>query len=79
MRYLPLDEAGWTAQPKTNLFTERLGEDSSAPVVLPHDCVITTERSASGDPATAFFPGGVFEYKTTLGLTDEDRAGVARI
>jgi hypothetical protein len=75
VRYLPLDDAGWTAQPKTNLFTERWGGDNSIPVVLPHDSMITTERSPAGDPATAFFPGGVFEYKTTLDITEEDRAG----
>jgi beta-galactosidase len=75
MRYIALDDAGWTAQPKTNLFTERWGEDASVRVVLPHDNVITTERSPSGDPATAYFPGGVFEYKTTLDITKEDRGG----
>ena len=43
------------------------------PIVLPHDAMITNQRSASESPATAYFPGGVWEYRRRLSA-DERRS-----
>ncbi|MGP0031610.1 MAG: glycoside hydrolase family 2 TIM barrel-domain containing protein [Acidimicrobiales bacterium] len=74
MRRTSLDD-GWTVSQKTNRFAERmgLGPEPTA-VTLPHDAMIGTERSPSGNPASAYFPGGTWEYRRTL-AAPSDGAG----
>jgi beta-galactosidase len=68
---------GWSVRRKTNRFTERMGTGPDAePVTLPHDALIGAPRSPSGDPATAFFPAGTWEYLRTLELP-RDEAGTS--
>jgi beta-galactosidase len=66
---------GWTVRQKENPFAERFGTvPDPIPVTLPHDAMINTERSPSASPATAFFPGGAWEYRRQLELP-ADAAG----
>ncbi|MFK4852111.1 DUF4982 domain-containing protein [Microbacterium sp. LTA6] len=59
----------WTYRPKTSIFADAHGQSSpGVPVHLPHDAIISLERHADAPSgaAGAFFPGGAFEYRTTL-------------
>ncbi len=68
---------GWTVRPKTNHFAERLGTGPEPqPVTLPHDAMIATPRTPEAGPANAYFPGGCWEYRTTL-AAPADQAGTA--
>lgn len=61
--------ANWTYRPKTSIFADAHGQSSpGVPVHLPHDAIISLERHADAPSgaAGAFFPGGAFEYRTTL-------------
>jgi beta-galactosidase len=73
MRRTPFT-AGWQSRPKTNPFAELTGD---APpwqaVTLPHDATLGRERSAQHGAASGYFPGGVFEYRTTLAAPAEWR------
>ncbi len=63
----------WSFRPKTNRFTEMMVRPPKPdPVTLPHDALITAERSPSGDPASAYFPSGTWEYQRMLQLPLED-------
>ncbi len=75
MRRIRLND-GWTVRRKeANPFAEKFGTVSDpAPVTLPHDAMIITERSPSSTPATAYFPGGTWEYRRVLDLP-ADAAG----
>ena len=65
----------WTVRQKTNRFAERMGQGvEPEAVTLPHDALIGTERSPSGSPASAYFPGGVWEYRRTFELGLQDAA-----
>jgi beta-galactosidase len=58
---------GWTVQPRSNAFEERLGQGAAGtPVTLPHDAMVSSARSASGRAATGFFGGGEWEYRRIL-------------
>ena len=64
---------GWTVRPKINRFTEMMVKPPRPdPVTLPHDALITAERSPSRHAASAFFPSGTWEYQNTLQLPLED-------
>src|SRR5205085_9499589 len=41
-------------------------------VTLPHDALLSTERSPSAAPANAYFTGGKWEYRKHLDLPAED-------
>ena len=72
MRRSPLND-GWTVRPKTNRFTEMMVRPPRPdPVTLPHDALITAERSPSGDASSGYFPSGTWEYQRTLQLPLED-------
>jgi beta-galactosidase len=63
----------WTVRQKTNRFAERMGLGAEPDsVTLPHDALLGAERSPSGSPASAYFPGGVWEYRRSLVLAPED-------
>ncbi len=66
MRRRLLDD-GWEVRPKVHVFAELQGAAQPwAPVSLPHDAMIATERTASAGPANAFFPPSAWEYRRTL-------------
>lgn len=68
---------GWAFRRKVSAFQE-LGGSAGAEwqdVTLPHDAVIGLERDP-GTPrgeTTGWFPGGAFEYRTSLQIDDADR------
>uniref|UniRef100_A0AAU1ZWS3 DUF4982 domain-containing protein n=1 Tax=Streptomyces sp. NBC_00093 TaxID=2975649 RepID=A0AAU1ZWS3_9ACTN len=71
---------GWQARPKVNPFAELSGTKVPfRPVTLPHDAMIERERAAPGGEVTmeggagAYFPGGVYEYRKTFAVPEEDR------
>src|SRR5205823_1348548 len=60
---------GWEVRPKANRMDELSGEAAEwAPVTLPHDAMIGTERSPAAAGANAYFPGGVWEYQKRFEL-----------
>jgi beta-galactosidase len=70
---------GWQFRPKANRFAELSGASAPfRPVALPHDAMIEQDRVAPDDEtstegaAGAYFPGGVFEYRKTFSVPDED-------
>ena len=73
MRRTPFND-GWTVGTKSNSFAEMIAGSGSAPlqVTLPHDAMITTERSPAGRAATAYFPAGSWEYKKSFELSPSD-------
>jgi beta-galactosidase len=63
---------GWQFRQKANPFAELAG--ATAPyqdVRLPHDAMIGRDRSPGLEPATAYFPGGVYQYRKRF--TDPER------
>jgi beta-galactosidase len=69
MRY----NEGWNVRPKVNRFAELGGMAADwEPVTLPHDAMIGTSRSPAANGANAYFPGGVWEYSTTLDRASDD-------
>ncbi len=65
---------GWIVRPKTSIFAQlRAGAGSDKPITLPHDAVITEERSPDAAGAQAFFRGGTFEYLKQFEAPDEWR------
>ncbi|MFI7669517.1 glycoside hydrolase family 2 TIM barrel-domain containing protein [Nocardia sp. NPDC049526] len=70
----------WQSRPKVNPFAELGGEVAPYhPVTLPHDAMITQTRVAPSGAVTreggasAFFPGGVFEYRKDFFVPQEHR------
>jgi beta-galactosidase len=70
---------GWEFRPKASSFAE-LGRGAAPyqPVTLPHDAMIGQQRVAPDGAVTdgganAYFPGGVFEYRKTFFVPEEDR------
>lgn len=66
---------GWQVRPAVNPFAELTGTANGyRPVALPHDAMIGQERTDSPEVgATAFFPGGVFEYRKSFFVPEEQR------
>jgi beta-galactosidase len=55
---------GWQFREKVNPFAELAGTATPyQDVRLPHDAMIGRDRSPDLEPATAFFPGGVYQYR----------------
>ena len=70
---------GWEFRPKVSSFAE-LGRGGAPwrPVTLPHDAMIGQQRVAPvgamlDGGASAYFPGGVFEYRKTFFVPEEHR------
>ena len=74
MRRTPFND-GWTVGTKSNSFVEMIVGSGSAPlqVTLPHDAMITTERSPAGRAADGVFSGGSWEYKKSFELSPTTR------
>lgn len=70
----PFDD-GWSYRPKTSPFLELAGATVRwTEVTVPHDALIGTRRGPDrGDAASAFYAGGVFEYRKRLHLTPQQR------
>jgi beta-galactosidase len=65
---------GWEFRPRGNPFQEGFREHAPwVGVHLPHDALIDAERHPDHGPASGYFPGGAFEYRTTLAVPTEWR------
>ncbi|MFF3372279.1 glycoside hydrolase family 2 TIM barrel-domain containing protein [Streptomyces sp. NPDC002680] len=70
---------GWQVRPKVNPFAELSGHVVPfRPVTLPHDAMIEQRRAVPDEvtmegAAGAYFPGGVFEYRKTFAVPEEQR------
>jgi beta-galactosidase len=73
MRRTPFND-GWTVGPKANSFMEMIAGSGSEParVTLPHDAMIGTERSPALRAATAFYPGGSWEYTKSFEVSPDE-------
>jgi beta-galactosidase len=69
---------GWQFREKVNPFAELSGTSIPyADIRLPHDAMLGRDRCADLTPATAYFPGGVYQYRksfTRPGHPDGGRA-----
>ncbi|MGH8954583.1 MAG: glycoside hydrolase family 2 TIM barrel-domain containing protein [Microbacterium sp.] len=68
--------SGWTVGPQVSVFNKLMGPSQAQPVTLPHDALISQERSASHRGGGAFFPSAAFEYRKSFDVPAEwrDRA-----
>jgi hypothetical protein len=58
---------GWEVRPKADRFAELTGGAAPwAPVTLPHDAMLATERREDAGPANGYFPAGRWEYRRTF-------------
>ena len=67
---------GWSVKPKAAGFFDIVASRSGGtPVTLPHDAMITMDRSAVGTDgsSTGYFPGGTVEYTRTLDVPEDWR------
>src|SRR5436309_1857625 len=65
---------GWSVRTKPSVFAELAGLTAEAvPVTLPHDAIITHDRSPEQDAGRAYFPGGRFEYSKNFDVPEEWR------
>ena len=70
MRRTPLNDH-WLVRPKVNRFAELFGAlPEWEPATLPHDAMITGERSPSAGAASGYFVGGNWEYRRSLDVSD---------
>ncbi|MEV0555161.1 glycoside hydrolase family 2 TIM barrel-domain containing protein [Streptomyces sp. NPDC050597] len=64
---------GWEFGPKANQFAELSGGTTPyRPVPVPHDAMLSRQRTADGNSAGAYFPGGAYEYRKTFHVPAED-------
>jgi beta-galactosidase len=65
----------WQFRHKVNPFAELAGTAAPfEPVTVPHDAMIGRDREATADgAATAYFPGGAYEYRKTFNVPEEHR------
>jgi beta-galactosidase/beta-glucuronidase len=69
---------GWQFREKVSPFAELSG--TVAPyrdIRLPHDAMIGRDRSPSLSPATAYFPGGVYQYRKSFTRPEHPDGGRA--
>ena len=65
---------GWEFRLKANSFLELRGMASPfQPVTLPHDAMIGRERDPAAGGASAYFPGGVYEYGRSFAVPEDYR------
>jgi hypothetical protein len=73
VRRTPLT-AGWQTRRKANPFAELTGgADPWQAVTLPHDATLGQPRAPEHGAASGYFPGGAYEYRTTLAAPPEWR------
>ena len=71
MRRTPFT-SGWHVRPHANSFAELVGAAAPwQPVTLPHDATLAQPRDAAHGAGSAYFPGGVYEYRTTFDVPAE--------
>lgn len=71
---------GWEFRPKVNHFAEISGESEPyRQVTLPHDAIREGQRSATADPAAAYFPGGVYEYRKRFNVSAENEGKTIQV
>lgn len=64
----------WQFRRHAKFFEEATGAaDEWRSVTLPHDATLAEDRVATSIPASGYFPGGVYEYRTTLAAPIEFR------
>ena len=69
---------GWQVREQVNPFFELAGAKTPyADVRLPHDAMIGRERSPDLTPATAYFPGGTYEYRKVFTRPEHPGGGRA--
>jgi beta-galactosidase len=71
----------WQFRPKVSPFAELSGPTAPfTPVTLPHDAMLTRDRVPAADTreggASAYFPGGAYEYRKTFFAPQEYRGKV---
>ena len=65
---------GWEFRPRVSPFAELGGAAAPyQPVPLPHDAMIGQPRAAAEGGASAYFPGGAFEYRKAFAVPEEYR------
>src|SRR5439155_3456945 len=66
---------GWEFRPKASRFLELAGGGTPwTPVMLPHDAMLTAERSPTGaTAATGFHHGGTYEYRRQIHVGEDLR------
>ncbi|TDL39714.1 glycoside hydrolase family 2 TIM barrel-domain containing protein [Arthrobacter nitrophenolicus] len=68
---------GWTMKPKVSIFAEASASSANpSPVTLPHDAMLTLERSAGNGAGahSGYFPGGAVEYSKTFDVPESHRS-----
>ncbi|WP_106401507.1 glycoside hydrolase family 2 TIM barrel-domain containing protein [Actinocorallia populi] len=66
--------ADWEFRPKANRFLEMGGRAQPfKKVTLPHDAMLEGVRTPEAGGAGGFFPGGVYEYRTTFDAPEAHR------
>jgi hypothetical protein len=64
----------WETRPNANFFAEMVGAAAAwQPVTLPHDAALGRDRDSAHGAGAGYVPGGVHEYRTTLGAPEEYR------
>ncbi|SBS72189.1 glycoside hydrolase family 2 TIM barrel-domain containing protein [uncultured Microbacterium sp.] len=66
--------SGWTVKRRVSAFSEMSGETAAETVVtLPHDAMLSLERTAEAAAPSGYFPGGEFEYGKTFDVPEDYR------
>src|SRR4051794_1969520 len=79
MRRTPMIE-GWETRPHASFFLEMVGAAAQwQPVTLPHDATLSQPRDPRHGSGPGYFPGGVYEYRTTLTAPEEWRDRVVAL
>jgi len=72
MRRTQLND-NWSVRPQVSRFAEMFGASREwEGVTLPHDAMISGERSPAAGAATGYFVGGNWEYRRALEVADDD-------
>ena len=65
---------GWTVRPRVSAFSE-MGRTSAAaePVRLPHDALLSLDRTAASTSASGYYPSAEFEYAKAFDVPEDYR------
>ncbi|NQX12160.1 glycoside hydrolase family 2 protein [Microbacteriaceae bacterium VKM Ac-2855] len=64
---------GWAVRSGMTVFSQLNDAGTGEPVTLPHDGMLSLERSSAHALSSAYFPGGALEYRRTLTVPAEWR------
>jgi beta-galactosidase len=74
MRRVSLND-NWMVRPKVNRFAELFGASPEwESVTLPHDAMLSGERSPSAGAQCGYFAGGSWDYRRPLEVVADDDA-----